>query len=231
MGLIVACIFILIGILLITLMRRLINIESIRKIKLIIAIYAILLLVATIYVGVFKPDVVPMTKQEKNTIVKENTDFLERAENGQLKGKEEPFFVKTFTTDVPNNKLFITFNTVSDIGQIIIYMNKVNTEKRVVEGTVYHTNAYYLSLQLNESQPFVKVDGKTPSTITIHGAREIDKRFRVATDTMPLFPFNPPYFKGYNKSYSLILPGYTIIDLKVPRGVKVKDFNKLIVQK
>lgn len=231
MGLIVACIFILIGILLIALMRRLINIESIRKIKLIIAIYGVLLLIATIYIGVLKPDAVPMTKQEKNTFVKENSDFMERAESGQLKGKEEPFFVKTFTTDVPNNKLFITSNTVSDIGQIIIYMNKVKTKKRVVEGTVYHTNAYYLSLQLNESQSFVKVDGKTPSTIAIHRTREIDKTFRVVTDTMPLFPFNPPYFKGYNKRDSLFLSGYTIIDLKVPKAVKVTDFNELIVHK
>ncbi|MFJ8264101.1 hypothetical protein ACIQ4I_19505 [Rummeliibacillus sp. NPDC094406] len=195
--------------------------------KIILVVYGTLLIIATIYVGFMKGDVKVMTKSEKVNIVKQNEDFVTRAEHHQLKGKEEDFFVKSFKQNIEGNKLYITADTGND--NLIVYVQRIKNNNHIVEGEVYHSNAYHRSLNFNDEISYAKVDWQFPHTLRISKPAVLEKTYHVITDSTPLFSFNPGYFKGYSRSgYSSFLDGYTIINLKVPKQVKIKDINHLI---
>ncbi|WP_397536791.1 hypothetical protein [Rummeliibacillus pycnus] len=221
-------IFLAIFFLIIFVVRKILRTEQWKPkhMKIILTIYGILLIVATLYVCFMKNDVNIMDDSEKAKIENENEDFSIRAERHQLKGKDEAFYVKSFKQDIKGNRLFLTANTSND--NINVYVERVDSSSYIVEGEVYHSNAYYKSLNLNDEMPYVKVDWQFPHTLRFTEPQIAEKTYSVVTDVVMPFPFNPESFKGDTKTNSSIFNAQTVVSLKVPKHIDISDPNHLI---
>lgn len=169
-----------------------------------------------------------MTKSEKEKIVKANKDFTVRAEQQQLKGKDEAFFVESFKYNIEGNQLYL--DAYEENYNTIVYIHRTEDKHSIVEGEVYYSNAYYRSLNLNDEVSHAKVDWQYPHTLRISKPKMLQRTYYVVTNSTPLFTFNPGYFKGQPRGndYSSYLDGYTIINLKVPKQVRIKDPQQIV---
>lgn len=215
-------------ILIISVANKLFNIiqSKPKYMKKFLAFYGFLLVIATIYVGFIKSDVI-MTKAEKTKIVDENKDFTSRATQHQLKGKEEAFFVESFRKRLKGDRINITSNA----DRVNIYVERIAKKSNLIEVEVYHSNDYYHSINLTDEISYPEVKWRSPMELHITERKMTNKRYSVLTDSDPMFSFNPSYFKGYSQEgYSTFLGGYTIVNLKVPQYVKITDPDEIVWQ-